>query len=90
MPTNDQNEQARGHPELDPENPVSQRNAPGGLADQDAIWRASQEGINPMHADSMPRAEDDALVRATSPEFSDRPRTAAPRRPTPKPRTSSD
>lgn len=81
MPVNDQNEQRHGHPDVDPENPVSQHDAPGGLADQEAIQRASQDGINPIHVDSMSRAEDDARVRASSPDFSDHPPTTKlPRR----------
>jgi hypothetical protein len=61
----------QGTPEA--ESPVTKPNSPGGKADQEAIARASQIGINPLHTESMSRAEDDAALRKSSPEFNDRP-----------------
>ncbi len=77
MEPNDQSEKPKDHgvPSgmADPENPASQASGPGGIADQEAIKKLAEAGINPQNTASMSRAEDDELAQARSREFHDRP-----------------
>ena len=49
-------------------------------AHKDRKEAADHEGVNPRDTSSMPRGEDDANTRASSPEFHDRPNAPLPPR----------